>query len=260
MSAIRKPRAPMTDTAKAAMTAKRLATIAAKAASGVTPKVRKPRDPMTDEAKAIMAAKRAATLAAKAAAAPAGVEVKARKPRAPMSQEARLAMTAKRLATLAAKKGTWVEPKTRKPREPMTAEAKAAMAAKRLATVTAKKAALIAAKADATADADATAATETDAEPKGMAESAANGTLEPVVDAPHAAAERVSAYNYIASLMDAGTNMKHGVRHLVKDRGLDALKAQGYLVDYMVTEAGQRGFVEAEVRRRNNVAHRTKAE
>jgi len=53
----------MTEAAKAAMAAKRAATIAAKGA--VEAKVRKPREPMTAEAKAAMAAKRAATIAAK---------------------------------------------------------------------------------------------------------------------------------------------------------------------------------------------------
>ena len=73
-----------------------------------------------------------------------------------------------------------------------------------------------------------------------------------VAEAP--SEERVAAYNYIAMLMDQGANMSHGVRYLVKDRGLDANTASGYLVDYMVTEAGQRGFVRAEVKRRNMAA------
>jgi hypothetical protein len=69
----RKPRAPMTEEAKAAMAAKRAATKAAAAepvASAVEaePKARKPREPLSDDAKAAMAAKRAATLAAKKAA------------------------------------------------------------------------------------------------------------------------------------------------------------------------------------------------
>jgi len=79
----RKKRAPMTDDQKAAMKAKREATLAAKkveaAPAPVAPvapapepvedkKERKPRAPMTDEQKAAMAAKRAATLAAKKAA------------------------------------------------------------------------------------------------------------------------------------------------------------------------------------------------
>ena len=83
-------------------------------------KERKKRAPMSDEAKAAMKAKREATLAAKKAApapapvvaapvaAPAPVEVaedkKERKPRGPMSDEAKAAMKAKREATLAAKK------------------------------------------------------------------------------------------------------------------------------------------------------------
>jgi hypothetical protein len=91
----RKPRAPMTDEAKAAMKAKREATIAAKKAAGegapapaepapapapaeAAPasdgedkdkKERKKRGPMSDEAKAAMKAKREATIAAKKAAA-----------------------------------------------------------------------------------------------------------------------------------------------------------------------------------------------
>jgi hypothetical protein len=89
-------------------------------------KERKKRAPMSDEAKAAMKAKREATLAAKKAApVPAPVEVaapvvtapvvtaapvevaedkKERKPRGPMSDEAKAAMKAKREATLAAKK------------------------------------------------------------------------------------------------------------------------------------------------------------
>jgi hypothetical protein len=65
---------------------------------------------MSDEAKAAMKAKREATLAAKKvveapAPAPEPVEdKKERKPRAPMSDEAKAAMKAKREATLAAKK------------------------------------------------------------------------------------------------------------------------------------------------------------
>ena len=91
----RKPRAPMTEEAKAAMKAKREATIAAKKAAGEgapapaapaapapappaeappsegegdAKKARKPRGPMTEEAKAQMKAKREATIAAKKAA------------------------------------------------------------------------------------------------------------------------------------------------------------------------------------------------
>ena len=78
-------------------------------------KARKKREPMSEEAKAAMTAKRAATIAAKAqagsnaAAAPAVVEeakpeVKERKVRGPMSDEAKAAMAAKRKATLEAKK------------------------------------------------------------------------------------------------------------------------------------------------------------
>ena len=81
-------------------------------------KARKPRAPMSDEAKAAMKAKRAATIAAKATGAPAPApapaaeepksdtesDKKARKPRAPMSDEAKAAMKAKREATIAAKK------------------------------------------------------------------------------------------------------------------------------------------------------------
>ena len=85
-------------------------------------KARKPRAPMSDEAKAAMKAKRAATIAAKAAGAPTPApapapapaaeepksdtesDKKARKPRAPMSDEAKAAMKAKREATIAAKK------------------------------------------------------------------------------------------------------------------------------------------------------------
>jgi hypothetical protein len=78
-------------------------------------KARKKRAPMSEEAKAAMTAKRAATLAAKkdaeggsnAAGAPAAApaaESKERKPRGPMSEEAKAAMAAKRKATLEAKK------------------------------------------------------------------------------------------------------------------------------------------------------------
>ena len=89
-------------------------------------KERKKRAPMSEEAKAAMTAKRAATIAAKkaaegsnAAAAPAAApaaeaeapkpeapkpEAKERKPRGPMSEEAKAAMAAKRKATLEAKK------------------------------------------------------------------------------------------------------------------------------------------------------------
>ena len=81
-------------------------------------KARKKRDPMSEEAKAAMAAKRAATIAAKkaaegsnaAAGAPAEApaeakpEAKERKPRGPMSEEKKAAMAAKKAATIAAKK------------------------------------------------------------------------------------------------------------------------------------------------------------
>ena len=85
-------------------------------------KERKKRAPMSDEAKAAMKAKREATIAAKKAATePAAVpaevpaeaapasdgeekDKKARKPRGPMSDEAKAAMKAKREATIAAKK------------------------------------------------------------------------------------------------------------------------------------------------------------
>ena len=85
-------------------------------------KERKKRAPMSDEAKAAMKAKREATIAAKKAApaevpaeVPAPAEAapasdgeekdkKARKPRGPMSDEAKAAMKAKREATIAAKK------------------------------------------------------------------------------------------------------------------------------------------------------------
>ena len=82
----RKKRAPMSDEAKAAMKAKREATIAAKKAAPV------PAEPA----------------AAPAEAAPASdgedKDKKARKPRGPMSDEAKAAMKAKREATIAAKK------------------------------------------------------------------------------------------------------------------------------------------------------------
>jgi len=90
---------------------------------GSTESTRKKRAPMSDEAKAAMKAKRAATIAAKKAApepspapAPAPApsppaeepksddDKKPRKPRAPMSDEAKAAMKAKREATIAAKK------------------------------------------------------------------------------------------------------------------------------------------------------------
>jgi hypothetical protein len=85
----RKKRAPMSDEAKAAMKAKREATIAAKKAAPV------PAEPVAAEA-------------APAEAAPASdgedKDKKERKKRGPMSEEAKAAMKAKREATLAAKK------------------------------------------------------------------------------------------------------------------------------------------------------------
>ncbi len=87
----RKKRAPMSDEAKAAMKAKREATIAAKKAA-----------PVVAEAEAAPAE------AAPAEAAPASdgedKDKKERKKRGPMSEEAKAAMKAKREATIAAKK------------------------------------------------------------------------------------------------------------------------------------------------------------
>jgi hypothetical protein len=87
----RKKRAPMSEEAKAAMKAKREATIAAKKAAPV------PAEPVAAPAEA-----------APAEAAPASdgedKDKKARKPRGPMSEEAKAAMKAKREATIAAKK------------------------------------------------------------------------------------------------------------------------------------------------------------
>ena len=89
----RKKRAPMSDEAKAAMKAKREATIAAKKAAPVVA------EPAPAPAEAV---------AAPAEAAPASdgedKDKKARKPRGPMSEEAKAAMKAKREATIAAKK------------------------------------------------------------------------------------------------------------------------------------------------------------
>ena len=84
----RKKRAPMSDEAKAAMAAKRAATIAAKKA----------------EAPAAEAPAPAAAPAPEAAPAPAAAPAKERKPRGPMSDEAKAQMKAKREATIAAKK------------------------------------------------------------------------------------------------------------------------------------------------------------
>ena len=87
----RKKRAPMSDEAKAAMKAKREATIAAKKAAPV------PAEPVAAPAEA-----------APAEAAPASdgedKDKKERKKRGPMSEEAKAAMKAKREATIAAKK------------------------------------------------------------------------------------------------------------------------------------------------------------
>jgi len=99
----------------------RVPTVADVESDGSTDSTRKKRAPMSDEAKAAMKAKRAATIAAKKAApapepapapapAPPAEEPKSdddkkpRKPRAPMSDEAKAAMKAKREATIAAKK------------------------------------------------------------------------------------------------------------------------------------------------------------
>jgi hypothetical protein len=93
----------------------RVPTVADIESDGSTESTRKKRAPMSDEAKAAMKAKRAATIAAKKAApapppAPAPAEEpksddkKPRKPRAPMSDEAKAAMKLKREATIAAKK------------------------------------------------------------------------------------------------------------------------------------------------------------
>jgi hypothetical protein len=89
----RKKRAPMSDEAKAAMKAKREATIAAKKAAPV------PAEPVAAPAPAE---------AAPAEAAPASdgedKDKKERKKRGPMTEEAKAAMKAKREATIAAKK------------------------------------------------------------------------------------------------------------------------------------------------------------
>ena len=89
----RKKRAPMSDEAKAAMKAKREATIAAKKAAPVV-------------AEAAPAPAEAVAVVAEAAPASDGEDKdkKARKPRGPMSDEAKAAMKAKREATIAAKK------------------------------------------------------------------------------------------------------------------------------------------------------------
>jgi hypothetical protein len=89
----RKKRAPMSDEAKAAMKAKREATIAAKKAA-----------PVVAEAAPVVAE----AVPAPAEAAPASdgedKDKKERKKRGPMSEEAKAAMKAKREATIAAKK------------------------------------------------------------------------------------------------------------------------------------------------------------
>lgn len=93
----RKKRAPMSDEAKAAMKAKREATIAAKKAA-----------PVVAEAVAAPAPAEAAPAEPVAAPAPASdgedKDKKERKKRGPMSEEAKAAMKAKREATIAAKK------------------------------------------------------------------------------------------------------------------------------------------------------------
>ena len=93
----RKKRAPMSEEAKAAMKAKREATIAAKKAA-----------PVVAEAVAAPAPAEAAPAEPVAAPAPASdgedKDKKERKKRGPMSEEAKAAMKAKREATIAAKK------------------------------------------------------------------------------------------------------------------------------------------------------------
>jgi hypothetical protein len=262
----------MTAEAKAAMAAKRAATIAAKGPV-VEVKVRKPRDPMSEEAKAAMAAKRAATIAEKKAAGT--IVIKARKPRDPMTAEAKAAMAAKRAATIAAKGA--VEAKVRKPREPMTAEAKAAMAAKRAATIAAKKA-LVAevqeAEAEPEADAEAepepevavkpkrkgkgkkAVEAEAEAEPEAEAEAAAEHApdamvvLEPTAEAaanvvqdapagPEAEPfveddlERADAYRYILMIQSTGVGATAIPGHLAADRNLDLKVAENYVIDFI---------------------------
>jgi len=95
----RKKRAPMSEEAKAAMKAKREATIAAKKAA-----------PVVAEAEPVAAPAPAEAAPAEAAPAPAPAsdgedkDKKERKKRGPMSEEAKAAMKAKREATIAAKK------------------------------------------------------------------------------------------------------------------------------------------------------------
>jgi hypothetical protein len=86
----RKKRGPMSDEAKAAMKAKREATIAAKAAAAPAPAEAAPASPKVEEAKPEPEAP--------------GAPKKERKPRGPMSDEAKAQMKAKREATIAAKK------------------------------------------------------------------------------------------------------------------------------------------------------------
>jgi hypothetical protein len=87
----RKKRAPMSDEAKAAMKAKREATIAAKKAAPVA-------------AEAVAAPAEAAPAEAAPASDGEDKDKKERKKRGPMSEEAKAAMKAKREATIAAKK------------------------------------------------------------------------------------------------------------------------------------------------------------
>ena len=101
----RKKRAPMTDDAKAAMKAKREATVAAKKAAEapVEPEV-KPEVKSKTKGKAAKAPEPVAPAEPE----PEAKETKERKARGPMSDEAKAAMKAKREATLAAKKAAQV--------------------------------------------------------------------------------------------------------------------------------------------------------
>lgn len=279
----RKPREPMTAEAKAAMAAKRAATIAAKGPV-VEVKARKPRDPMTEEAKAAMAAKRAATIAAKKAAGE--LVVKARKPRDPMTEEAKAIMAAKRAATIAAKGA--VEAKARKPREPMTDEAKAAMAAKRAATIAAKKGLVAAAaaaeeeaepevaepapkkrkgKAKKEAEAEVAAAAEAEAAPDAtdanvVQDAPAGPEAEPLVEDDE---ERADAYRYILMIQSTGLGATAIPGHLAADRNLDPKVAENYVIDFIhnfkaikerygSTGGYGKGFVNKEVKRREKAA------
>jgi len=100
----RKKRAPMSEEAKAAMKAKREATIAAKKAAPVVAEAA----PVVAEPVAAPAPAEAAPAEPVAAPAPASdgedKDKKERKKRGPMSEEAKAAMKAKREATIAAKK------------------------------------------------------------------------------------------------------------------------------------------------------------